>query len=113
MKNLLAGFLIVAGIAHFVKSGSYVKIVPPTVPFREAVVLISGAVCGILGVALLVPKFSRVAAWGIVVYLVAVFPANVHMTLHPEIFPMVPVWFLWARLPLQAVLIGWAYGYTA
>jgi uncharacterized membrane protein len=112
LKKLLAGFLIVAGSVHFLKMGSYVKIVPPYVPFPEMVVLGSGAVCSFLGAALLLPRVSRVAAWGIVIYLMAVFPANIHMAFHPEIFPAVPVWILWARLPLQAVLIAWAYCYT-
>ena len=44
--------------------------------------------------------------------LVAVFPANVHMALHPEEFPRFPPALLWARLPLQGVLVAWAYWFT-
>ena len=112
LKKLLAGFLIVAGAAHFFKVDSYVKIVPPWVPYPEAVVLVSGGVCALLGFGLLVGGVSRWAAWGTIAYLVAVFPANVHMALHPEIFPEIPNWVSWTRLPLQAVFIGWAYRYT-
>jgi len=112
LKKLLAGFFIAAGVAHFMKTGNYVRIVPPWVPFPEVVVLVSGAVCAGLGVGLLVRGVSRVAAWGTILYLVVVFPANVHMALNPGVFPGVPDWVLWVRLPLQAVLIGWAYRYT-
>lgn len=101
-----------AGIMHFFKMGSYVEILPPWVIFPEAVVLISGVACSLLGIGLLVERVSRIAAWGFIVYLVVVFPANVHMVLNPGIFPEIPKWVLWARLPLQVVLIGWAYRYT-
>ena len=47
------------------------------------------------------------AVLGIVLLLAAVFPANIHMALHPEIFPSVPPWAAWLRLPLQAALAGW------
>ncbi len=101
-----------AGTAHFFKVASYVKIVPPWAPFPEAVVLVSGGICALLGGALLVPRVSRLAAWGVIGYLVVVFPANVHMALNPGIFPDIPTWVLWVRLPLQGVLIWWAYRYT-
>jgi uncharacterized membrane protein len=62
---------------------------------------------------LLVPRLTRIAAWGLIALLVAVFPANVHMATHPEQFAdMAPPLLLWMRLPLQAVLIAWAYWYT-
>ncbi len=112
IKYLFAGFFILAGVAHFLKTDVYVKVVPPYLPWPKSVVLLSGAASVILGTALLAPRVSRIAAWGIIAFLVAVFPSNVHMALHPEIFSNVPVWLLWARLPFQAVLIGWSYRYT-
>jgi hypothetical protein len=48
-----------------------------------------------------------------VVLLIALFPVNIQMALHPELMPSLPAWTLWARLPLQAVLIAWAYWFTA
>jgi uncharacterized membrane protein len=44
--------------------------------------------------------------------LIAIFPANVHMALHPEDFPKVPggAATLWARLPFQVVFIAWVRG---
>jgi uncharacterized membrane protein len=54
----------------------------------------------------------RLAAWGLVALLIAVFPANLHMAFHPSSFPNVPVWALWLRLPLQLPLIWWAWLYT-
>lgn len=112
IKYLFAGLFILAGITHFFKMDIYIKVIPPALPWPEAVVLISGAVSIVLGAGLLWPPTSIAAAWGIMAFLIAVFPSNIFMSLHPEIFPQVPVWVLWARLPLQIVLIRWAYRYT-
>ena len=63
------------------------------------------------GIGLLVPATRRWAAWGLVALYVAVFPANVNMAVHRIGFDG-PSWVLWARLPLQAVLIAWAWWFT-
>jgi uncharacterized membrane protein len=55
---------------------------------------------------------GRAAAWGIVALLLAVWPANLWMALHPELFPWVPLWVAWVRLPLQVPLIWWALRYA-
>jgi uncharacterized membrane protein len=52
------------------------------------------------------------AGWGLIVLLVAVFPANVHMAMHPDLYPPLPALGLWLRLPVQGLLIAWAYWYT-
>ncbi len=85
---------------------------PPYLPWHLFLVEVSG-VCEIaLGLLLLVPLCTRWAAWGLIALLVAVFPANLHMAVHPELYPEIPAAALWARLPLQAVLIAWACVYT-
>jgi uncharacterized membrane protein len=60
----------------------------------------------------LVPKWHKVGAWGIIVVLVAVFPANLHMAMSAESFAFVPALLLWLRLPFQVVLIAWAFWHT-
>ena len=77
--------------------------------------MISGAIEVALGVGLLVPRTRRLAAWGLIALYVAVFPANVHMALEgitPAGSDPIAPWIAWARLPLQAVLIAWAWWYT-
>jgi uncharacterized membrane protein len=63
------------------------------------------------GLGLLVPRTRRAAAWGLIALFIAVFPANVNMAVNelPLGTKTVPAWTLWARLPLQLVLIAWAY----
>ena len=112
LRILLALFFVGAGVNHFIRTGFYLRMMPPYVPFPLAMIQISGVAEIALSVLLLVPGWSAAAAWGLIALLVAVFPANVQMALHPETFPEFTPRALWLRLPLQAVLIAWAGWYT-
>ncbi len=103
---------MLAGLNHFVNPDFYVRIMPPYLPWPLALVYVSGIAEVGLGAMLLVPRWSRVAAWGLVALLVAIFPANVYMAMHPEVFPDVAPSLLYLRLPLQGLLILWAWWYT-
>ncbi len=110
-KRAFASLFIIAGISHFVATGFFLKIMPPYLPFHLPLVLVSGVIEIILGSLLLVPRHSRLAAWGIIALLIAVFPANIYVYQHQELFPF--PWFLHLlRLPLQGVLVLWAFVYT-
>jgi uncharacterized membrane protein len=107
----MAVLYIAAGVWHFVRPQFYLPIVPPYLPAHKALVFWSGVAEVLLGVALLVPQVRTYAAWGIIALLIAVFPANVYMATG-EPFQTISPWVRWGRLPLQAVLIWWAYRYT-
>ena len=108
----MAGLFVAAGIVHFVRPKPFVRIVPPLLPAPEALVYLSGAAEIGLGLLLLPRRTRRPAAWGLVALLLAVFPANVYMARQPGGGIGAPQWLLWARLPLQLPLIGWAWRYT-
>lgn len=110
--GLIAVVFVGAGVLHFVRPGPFVRIVPPWLPAAGALVFWSGVFEVLGGLGVLVPGLRAWAGWGLIALLVAVFPANVHMALHPELFPRIPVWALWARLPLQLALIGWVWWAT-
>ena len=110
-KYLLAIFMVVAGTMHFVMPEFYLKIMPPYMPFHLELVYLSGFCEGALGVLLLFPRFSRLAAWGIFALLIAVFPANIYLYQHQELLPASPIVHL-LRLPLQGVFLFWAYWHT-
>lgn len=112
LKWLLGLLFILAGINHFVQPGFYVAIMPPYLPWHLELVYLSGLFEVVLGVLLLIPRTTALAAWGLIALLVAVFPANLHMAMNPELFPGISPVILWARLPLQGVFIAWAYWYT-
>lgn len=110
-KYVLAIFMIGAGTMHFVNPDYFLKIVPPYLPLHEEIVLVSGICEFLLGVLLLFPRCSSMAAWGIMALLIAVFPANIYVYQHQEILPASPV-IHFLRLPLQGVLVLWAFWHT-
>ena len=110
-KYLLALFMVGAGTMHFARPDFYLKIMPPYLPWHLELVYLSGFIELGLGLLLLVPRFSRRAALGIIALLIAVFPANIYLYQHQEIMPGPPL-LHFLRLPLQAVLILWAFWHT-
>ncbi|MBW4694903.1 MAG: DoxX family protein [Lyngbya sp. HA4199-MV5] len=114
LRVVLAISIITVGIIHFAKPAPFVKIMPPQLPYPLELVYISGFFEILGGVGLLIPLVSVAAAWGLIALFIAVFPANINMTINNielEGIPHNPALY-WARLPLQAVLIAWAWWYT-
>ena len=109
---ILAAFFIAAGANHFRDPGFYLPTIPAWLPWHQELVDLSGGAEIIGGIAVLAPATRRAAGWGLIALLIAVFPANLHMALNPDLYPTIPPVALWGRLPLQAVLIAWAYWFT-
>lgn len=109
----LALLFVTIGVLHFVAPRFFLAIVPPWVPDPALAVSASGVAEIAGGLGLLVPRVRRFAGWGLLLLLVAVFPANVHMlrqALAAEP-PASPAWLvaLWVRLPLQPLLMVWVW----
>ena len=85
---------------------------PNYLPKHRLLVLLSGVAEVFGGVLALFGRTQQLARWSLLVTLVGVFPANLHMALHPERYAMLPSWLLWLRLPLQGVLIWWVWWAT-
>jgi uncharacterized membrane protein len=102
-------FFVLAGAMHFITPKTYLRIVPPYLPAPEALVYLSGLAEAAGGAGLMVPAARRWAGWWLVATLLAVFPANVHMAMHPDRYPQVPggKTALRARLPFQGLFIAW------
>ena len=111
-KVIFGVIFVAAGANHFINPKFYLNMMPAYLPWHYALVIVSGVAEIVLGVGLLIPQCSQAAAWGIILLLIAVFPANIHMALNPELYPSIPPVALWIRLPLQALLVLWAYWYT-
>jgi len=111
-KVVMGVLYIVAGINHFLSPALYLRMMPKALPAHQFLVDLSGVAESVLGILLLVPRTSTRAAWGLILLLIAVFPANVGMAVNPERFPEIPQWAAWIRLPMQAVLIAWAAWHT-
>jgi uncharacterized membrane protein len=116
-QRLLAGFFIFAGVMHFLRPRYYEAIMPPQIPNHREAVIVSG-VAEIAGGAMVVAPATRsLARWWLIALLAAIFPANVHMAVNPEQIRgldlnRIPRWALWARLPLQPLMMVWAYKAT-
>ena len=108
----MAFLYILAGINHFRVPRLYIKMIPPILPAPKTINIISGATEIILGVLLCVPQLSSLAAWGIIIMLIAVFPANVYMYINEKASLGLPKWVRLIRLPIQLMLMYWAYLYT-
>lgn len=110
-RACLAAFFSIAGIMHFVAPDQYAAIVPTWLPNARLLVAISG-VCEILGgLGVLLPGTRRLAGWGLIALLLAVFPANLHM-LQLGYTNHAPAYWkaaLWLRLPLQLLLLWWVW----
>jgi uncharacterized membrane protein len=110
-RIVLALGMVSIGAMHFIKPDGFVKIVPSFLPNPLLLVYISGVFEILFGVGLLFPKTRRLASIGLILLYIAVFPANINMAIND--IPMdgkpVPKALLWGRLPLQLVLIAWAY----
>lgn len=112
-QRLLAVFFTAAGMLHFLRPRMYEQIVPEYLPAHHEIVLASGA-AEIAGAVLVVfPRTRRIGGLWLVATLAAVFPANVNMALNPDRYSSLSPALLWARLPLQGLLIWWALRATS
>ena len=114
-RFVFAIFFVGAGVLHFVRPEFYLKIMPGYFPtdWHLPLVNVSGVAEIVLGAMLLFPKLQRIAGWGLILLLIAVFPANIYAYQHQqELFPDVPASLHLVRLPLQGLLILWAFWYT-
>ena len=116
MKKLslfvLSVFYVGAGVNHFWHQEFYLRIMPPWLTWHDGLVVISG-VCEIsFGLLLLFSSTRRLAAWGIILLLIAVFPANIQMMLNYWNESNPKLWISILRLPLQIILIWWTYSFT-
>ena len=111
-QRLVGLIFIGAGLNHFVIPRAYRQIVPPSFGDPARLVAISGVAEVAGGLGVLLPRTRRLAGLGLLALLAAVFPANVYMARSPERFARIPGWALYARLPLQPLMMWWVWRAT-
>lgn len=112
LTYLLAIAMIGVGVSHFTSPQGFERIVPSLLPAPKLWVYLSGVFEILGGLGLLPQRTRRAAGLGLIALYVAVFPANINMAINGiQLTPDgdVPRWAMWARLPFQAVFIGWAW----
>ena len=109
---IMSLFYVFAGIKHFTNPTWYMKIMPPYLPLHKELVYISGAFEIILGLMLLLDKTRFVGAWGLILLLIAIFPANIYLAQTNGAALNISPTLAWGRLPFQAIFILIAYWHT-
>ena len=109
---VMAGLYALAGVMHFVNTEFFLQIMPPYLPWHLFLVYLSGVIEIVLAIGLVISRTRRLAAWGVIALLIAVFPANIYHFTSGGAGMDIPQWTLAVRLALQFVLIAWAYVYT-
>ena len=111
-KYIMAGLYIFAGIFHFIKPKIYLKIMPPYLPYHLELVYLSGIFELVSGILLFIPQTEIIGAWGIIITLIGVYPANIYMLTSYKGKRIGYKIALWVRLLLQFLLIYWAWTFT-
>jgi len=107
----MGGLYFIAGIMHFVKPRMYQRIMPNYMPKHKLLVFLSGVAEIILGVSICIPATKDLAVYGIITMLLIFLPVHFHMLFGKNAAMGLPKWALILRIPLQFVLIFWAYTY--
>lgn len=108
---LMSALYLLAGINHFINPKTYIKIIPSWLPNPVWINYVSGMAEIILGILLLLNCTRTLAAWGIIALLITIFPANIQMSINFYHANHSKFWWTIARLPLQVLLIAWAWSY--
>ena len=104
-------FYVIVGIKHFIEPEYFLSIVPRYLPYHLELVYISGLFEILFGLLILFPKYRYYGAIGLILLLVAVFPANIYLAQSKEAQEAlgatqeIATW----RLPIQGILIWIAY----
>ena len=108
-KFIFAGLLILAGILHFIMPKFYLKIMPSYLPSHALLIILSGIAEIICGLLLLFPATQNIGAISTIALLIAVFPANIEMSRKFFVKKKKGFWWTILRLPLQLLMIWWAF----
>jgi uncharacterized membrane protein len=109
---LMAALYLLAGLNHFRNPRLYERIIPDYLPNPKLLNQLSGIAEIILAIGLIIPETSAIAAWGVIALLIAVYPTHFYMLQNEKAGMGLPKWLLILRIPLQLLLIFWAYLYT-
>ena len=107
----MAALYIVAGLVHFMKPAIYMRIMPQYLPAPKTLVFISGIAEILLGILLCIPQTKNLAVYALILMLIIFLLVHIHMLSSEKAAAGFPQWALWSRIPLQFLLMYWAYWY--
>jgi uncharacterized membrane protein len=107
----MALIYVIAGLMHFIHPKMYLRILPGYLPGHKLLVIISGIAEIILGIAICFSTTKNIALYAIIAMLTFFLPAHFHMLFNKKASMGIAKWILVARIPLQFVLMLWAFWY--
>lgn len=107
----MVALYILAGVMHFVKPKAYMHIMPRYLTNQKALVYASGIAEILLGIGLCFDATRTSAIYGIIAMLIVFLLIHMHMLSGKNASAGIPKWVLILRIPLQFVLMYWAWWY--
>ena len=106
--------LTFTGISHFLFPEGMALMLPGFVPFKKEVIYLTGVIEMAAAAGLLIPRFRKITAWLLIIFFIAILPANIHAAIHhvnlrTASFDGSGLNYLWFRVPLQILFIAWVY----
>jgi uncharacterized membrane protein len=105
----IAFFFITGGVAHFFVADFFIMAMPDYLGYHKELVTISGLFEILGAIGILVPQTRLLAGYGLIALIIAVYPANINMALHPEKFTEISEFFLYIRLAFQVLFIWFVW----
>lgn len=110
----MAIMLCFTAVGHFAFTKGMSMMIPPFVPFKTSVIYLTGVLEIVMGIGLLIPRLQVLSGWALIIFLVLMLPGNVYAAMHnvnfqKGTFDGPSLTYLWFRIPLQLLFIGWTY----
>lgn len=110
----LSAMFLFTAMGHFMFPHGMVEMLPDFVPYRTEIVYVTGIMEILFALGLLFPKFQKITAWSIIIFLILVLPANIYAAMHNIDYQIgrtdgAGLEYLWFRVPMQILLIFWVY----
>lgn len=106
--------LLLTGIGHFIYPAGMALMLPDFIPFKMELIYFTGLIEIAAAIGLLIPRIQKLTAWLLIIFLISIFPANIyaaihHVNLQTATYDGSGLSYLWFRVPLQILFIGWVY----
>ena len=112
VRTVLGVFLLLAGSMHFINTSEYVMIVPKFIPLHKVVIYLSGLIEITIGILFITNKYRRLAAWGAILFYLAVLPVTIAFKDSPGAVVASIPWLAWGRVPIVIIIMLIAFWNT-
>lgn len=110
----MAAMLLFTAMGHFAFTEGMAMMIPDFLPYKTAIVYVTGIFEIVLAMGLLLPRYHEATGWALIIFLLLVLPANIYAAVHQVDYQNATLdgpglSYLWLRVPMQLLFIAWAY----